>query len=186
MKALMIAASAAALACAIPAIAAAQTAAPTGFYANLGYTDFNLKPVNLGAIQGRVGYRFNNWVGVEGELAGGVKDDHADVATGLASPPTVRVTTKLKHEEAIYGVGFLPVSPNADLLARVGYGDTSGRGSALGTTVGAHGDSWNYGVGGQYHFDGVNGVRVDYTRQEFTNGTSGHGDVWAIAYSRRF
>lgn len=190
MKAFMFAASAAALAMAAPAIASAQTAtAPTGFYANLGYANADTSGVNLGVIQGRLGYRFNNWLGVEGELAGGVKGDHVDVATGLASPATVRTDVKLRHQEAIYGVGFLPVSPQWDLLARIGYGNQKVKATAPGfpgAEAEADGNSWNYGVGAQWHWDGANGVRADYTREEFTHGSSGHANVWAIAYSHRF
>lgn len=44
--------------------------------------------------------------------------------------------------------------------------------------------SWNYGVGGQYFFDGKNGVRVDYTRQDFSGMPT--EDTWSVAYTRRF
>ena len=190
MKSLALAASAAALACALPAIASAQTTtAPTGVYATLGYADAHTSGVDLGAIQGRLGYRFNNWLGVEGELAGGVKGDSLDVPTGLTSPATVRADVKLRHQEAIYGVGFLPLSPQWDLLARVGYGNQKVKVSApgfAGAEAEANGKSWNYGVGAQWHWDGMNGIRGDYTREEFTHGSSGHADVWSVAYSRRF
>ena len=45
-------------------------------------------------------------------------------------------------------------------------------------------ESWNFGVGAQTFFDGSNGVRVDYTRQEFNDG--GHANVFGIAYAHRF
>jgi hypothetical protein len=189
MKALMATAAAVATVCALPAVASAQTAtAPTGLYANLGYAAADTSDIDLGAIQGRLGYRFNNWLGVEGELAGGVKSDHLDVPTGLVSPPTVRADVKLRHQEAIYGVGFLPLSPQWDLLARVGYGNQKIKVSAPGVPgaeAEAHGNSWNYGVGAQWHWDGANGIRGDYTREEFTHG-DGHANVWSIAYSHRF
>jgi hypothetical protein len=177
MKTLMVAASAAALAGLVPGIAAAQTA-PTGVYASLGYGNANLDPLNLGAIQGRLGYRFNNWFGVEGEAGVGVREDTATYS-GIA------IDFKLKHQEAIYAVGFLPLSDKTDLLARVGYGHAEIEGSALGASASAGGDAWAAGVGFQHHFDGVNGVRVDYTRHEF-NDDGGSADVWAVAYSRRF
>ena len=192
MKALIAAASVAALAAAVPALAQAQTAtvAP-GLYGTLGYADAHTSGVDLGAIQGRLGYRFNSWLGVEGELAGGVKDDKD---TTTVNGVTVDTKVKLKDAEAIYGVGFLPLSPDFDLLARIGYGHTSAKATASAAGVSgpiavsdtADGNSWNYGVGAQYHFDGKNGVRADYTRQEFTGDNSGHADVWSIAYSRRF
>lgn len=186
MKALMATAAAVALVSGLPAVASAQTAnAPTGVYANLGYAWADSSNVNLGAIQGRLGYRFNNWLGVEGELAGGVTSDHYDVPTGLVSPPTVRADVKLRHQEAIYAVGFLPLSPQWDLLARVGYGNQKIKVSVPGADAEAHGNSWNYGLGAQWHWDGMNGIRGDYTREEFTHG-NGHANVWAIAYSHRF
>lgn len=194
MKLLFAAASAAVLAAAVPAVASAQTAAPTtGFYGNVGYANTHDSGANLGTIQGRLGYRFNNWLGAEGELAGGVKGDDVSTTVGGA---TATGKAKIQHQEAIYGVGFLPLAPNWEVLGRVGYGHTeakvsdvkvSGAGGPVSIpSVSGGGDSWNFGVGAQYHWDGLNGVRADYTREEFTGNDSGHGDVWSIAYSRKF
>jgi outer membrane immunogenic protein len=181
MKTLITTAVAAlALAAIAPAAAQALTATTgTTFYGTLGYDNTSLNHVDLGAIQGRVGARFGQYFGVEGELAGGVKSDKVNVAPGTD------VKVKLDHQEAIYGVGFLPVSPNLDLLARVGYGHSEGSGSVAGASASAKGDSWNYGVGGQYTFDGKNGVRLDYTRENFRHG-SDDANVWAISYLRKF
>ena len=55
-----------------------------------------------------------------------------------------------------------------------------------GSTTSVKGDSWNYGVGGQYSFDGKNGVRVDYTRESFQEHGANDANVWSIAYIRRF
>lgn len=182
MKLLMTAASLAALAGLLPVAASAQaTSANTGtsFYGTLGYADTNLNHVNLGSIQGRLGARFGTYFGVEGELAGGVKSDTVNVGG-------TDVKVKLNSQEALYGVGFLPVSPNVDLLARVGYGHSQGTGSVAGVSATAKGDSVNYGVGGQYSFDGANGVRVDYTRESFRNHGSDDANVWSVAYMRKF
>jgi hypothetical protein len=179
MKSLIGAASVAAIAALVPAFAQAQTAAPTGVYGTLGYAGASMGGADVGAIQGRLGYRFSPYLGVEGELAGGVKSDTVDIGG-------VDAKVKVQHQEAIYGVGFLPVSPNIDLLARVGYGNTHVKASALGSSYSDDGDSWNYGVGGEYHIDPKNGVRADYTREEFTGHDSGHADVWSVAYTRRF
>jgi len=177
---LLVAVSAAALAALAPAAASAQTTANTGttFYGTLGYADTDLDHVNLGSIQGRLGARFGQYFGVEGELAGGVKSDTVNVGG-------TDVKVKLNSQEAIYGVGFLPLSPNFDLLARVGYGHSQGTGSVAGVSATAKGDSWNYGVGGQYSFDGKNGIRVDYTREDFRNSGS-DANVWSVAYVRKF
>jgi len=182
MKLLMTAASVAALAALLPVAASAQatsTTSGTSFYGTLGYADTNLDHVNLGSIQGRLGARFGTYFGIEGELAGGVKSDTVNVAGTDAK-------VKLNSQEALYGVGFLPVSPNFDLLARVGYGHSQGTGSVAGVSATAKGDSVNYGVGGQYTFDGANGVRVDYTRESFQSHGSDDANVWSIAYMRKF
>jgi len=192
MKTFIAAACAATALCSLPALAQAQEA-PTGVYGTLGYADAHSRHTDLGAIQGRLGYRIIPYAGVEGEVAFGVHKDDTNVLTALGN---VNGRAELKHQEAIYGVGFLPLSPNTDLLARVGYGSSRIRVSVPSQTVGgvtlpatAASDSegsWNFGVGAQHHFDGKNGVRVDYTRQEFTKDSFGHADVYSVAYTRRF
>lgn len=179
MKTLMIAVSAAALA--LPIAATAQTAgafSPVTVYGTLGYAGGSQQGIDLGAIQGRLGARFGSYVGVEGELSGGVKGDTVIVAG-------VPVDVKLRHQEAVYGVGFLPVSPKFDLFARVGYGNTDIKASAAGVSQAGSEHSWNYGAGGQYFLDNNNGFRADYTRESFQHG-GGDADVWSIGYVRKF
>ncbi len=180
MKALITAASVAALCALVPALASAQTA-NTGIsaYGTLGYDDTSFDHVNLGSIQGRLGARFGQYFGVEGEYSTGVKNDTVTVGG-------VDVKVKQDSQEALYGVGFLPISPNFDLLARVGYGHTSGSGAVAGVEATTKGDSWNYGIGGQYSFDGKNGVRLDYTREAFQPHGSEDANVWSVAYVRKF
>jgi outer membrane immunogenic protein len=177
MKILIAAASAAVLAVLVPAAAQAQDA-PTGVYGNLGYSNASAEDLNFGVLGGRLGYRMNNWLGVEGELGFGVKDETVNVAG-------VDVDLELKHTEAIYGVGFIPLGPNTDLLARIGYGNTELEGSAAGFSASEDGGSWNFGIGAQHHFDGVNGVRVDWTRSDFKN-DGGKADTFSVAYTRKF
>lgn len=192
MKTILAAAATAAAVCALSGAAQAQTV-PAGVYGSLGYADAHGNSSDLGAIQGRLGYRFMPNLGVEGEAAFGVNKDSTNVDTALG---TIRGKAELKSQYAAYGVGFLPISPNTDLLARVGYGTSRVKVSVPNQTVGGVNipaasdsswqDSWNFGVGAQHHFDGVNGVRVDYTRQEFTKDSVGHADVYSIAYTRKF
>ena len=80
-------------------------------------------------------------------------------------------------------MGFAPVGANTDVFARFGYGNSKIKASAGGVSASDDGDSWNYGVGAQHHFDGVNGVRVDWTRHDFDGANI---DVWAVAYTRKF
>jgi outer membrane immunogenic protein len=191
MKVIMIAAGAAVLASALPFAAWAQEGkAATGVYANIGSADAHTRELDLGTLFGRLGYRFNPWIGIEGEIAGGLNSDRS---THGVSPIVVAPSifgARISSQEAIYGVGFWPVAPNWDLIGRIGYGHTrakitqSGEIFFLRRSVGE--DSWNSGVGAQYHWAGRNGVRADYTRQEFDGRVLDHADVWSFAYSRRF
>jgi outer membrane immunogenic protein len=179
MKSMIAAASAAALA-AFAAPALAQDATPvSGPYVNLGYAHADTSGANFETFGARLGYRFGSYLGVEGEGAWNLSGDT------IAITPTTNAHVKLSHEYAAYGVGFLPLNPNTDLFARVGYGTTKIKASAAGVSAADDGESFNFGVGGQYHFDGSNGLRLDYTRQEFTHG-NGHSNVFGIAFTHRF
>ena len=175
MKSLIIAAaSVAALAVAAPAMAQDRS---VSLYGSAGYAHGDFEGVDLGALQGRFGARFVQYFGVEGELAGGVKGDDVRVLG-------TNYDVDLDYSAAVYGVGYLPVTPNADLFARVGYGKSEI--SIDGPGVGASGDgeSWNYGVGGQYFFTPKDGVRLDVTRHDFDDG--GEADVISVGYTRKF
>jgi hypothetical protein len=177
MKLSMLVGAAALSAAALAALpAAAQT--QTSFYGNVGYTAIDADDVTLGALTGRVGAQFHPNFAVEAEAGFGVKDDSANVGG-------VNVKGELKHSVALYGVGILPINDKFDLLARVGYGSSKLEASALGTKVEGSQESWNYGVGAQYSFDGANGVRVDYTRYDF-DGDFDKADTWAVSYVRKF
>lgn len=164
MKSLMIAAATAALSvAAVPAVSQAQEV-----YGSIGYANVDADGPNLGAIQGRLGYRFNPYVGIEGEAAFGVGGDTAGA-----------IDIDLKHEIGAFVVGYVPVSPKADLFARVGYSSAS-----FDTSLGdVDGDGVAWGVGGQYHFTNKDGVRLDWTRHDYD---AANADVWAVSYTRKF
>lgn len=179
MKTLIAVSSLALLAiAAVPAAAIAQEAGTTTMYGTLGYAGSTTDGIDLGNIQGRIGARFGKYVGIEGELGAGVKNDKTDVSG-------IGVKVEPQHQAAVYGVGYLPVAPNIDLFARVGYGNTKTKVSGAGTTIADDSDSWNYGVGGQYMVDAKNGVRADYTRYDYRDSSS-NADVWALSYLRKF
>ncbi|HEX2558511.1 porin family protein [Phenylobacterium sp.] len=176
MKSLVVAASAVAL-LALPGLASAQEA--TSVYGNIGYAHLDAEDGDLGAVQARLGARFHPNFGVEGEAAFGVNDEEVTIAPGVTAD------LELKHQLGIYAVGFLPLNENFELLGRVGYSTAEIEASATGFGSASDDlDGWAFGVGGQYFFDGQNGVRVDYTRHEFDEDLE--ADVWSVAYSRRF
>lgn len=151
MKLKLVTAAVAAAALATPGVAAADT----GVYVNLGYTQFNFEEVDLGGLTGRLGYRFHPNFAVEGEASFGVADDNVGP-----------VSVELDNAIGIFGVGFLPVAPNADLFARIGYGQIEAEASTGGFTASGDGDGFGFGAGGQYMFTPAFGVRGEYTRIE--------------------
>jgi hypothetical protein len=180
MKSVLIAAAAMAavsLPLAAHAASSGSTFEPIQAYGTLGYANANQEDINLGAIQGRLGGRFGKYFAVEGEVAVGVKSQDVTVGGGTAS-------VKLSSEYAFYGVGLLPVSPNFDAFARIGYGRTNISASSGGASASGSDNSWNYGAGGQYFFTKHDGIRADYTRYRYNGG--GGANVWAVAYVRKF
>ncbi|HEY3811812.1 MAG TPA: outer membrane beta-barrel protein [Caulobacteraceae bacterium] len=179
--ALIAAASAATLAIAgfaAPALAqdvAANAPGAITWYGNLGYTGVDADHADLSAIDARLGARFGRYLGAEGEVAAGVNS--SSVGGGA--------NVRLNDEEAIYAVGYLPVSPKLDLLVRAGYGneDFHFGGSASGHESTG---SWNYGVGGQYFVTDRDGVRVDYTRVNTISHAVPDANTWGINWVHKF
>ena len=179
MEAILIAAAgASALLAAAPAFA--DDAGYVTGYGTLGYTNAQVSGdgnPNFSAITGRLGARFGKYFGVEGELSGGLSSDHVTVGATTGS-------VRLNDQYAAYAVGFLPVSPHADLLARIGYGNTDFHTSLPAGSFKGNDTSWNYGVGGQYFFDGANGVRAEYTRANYHEIPD--ANIWSLSYVRKF
>jgi outer membrane immunogenic protein len=180
---LLTAAATAALLAAAPAMAQDHARSgdwwtPSDVYGSLGYTAINQgspSDAHIGAVTGRLDARYGKYFGIEGELSGGVNDDHT--TTGL--------NAKLQSQYAVYGVGYLPLMPNADLFARVGYGESNlkfkGPGGFSDTS-----ESLNYGAGGQYFFTGHDGVRAEYTRQDAAGHFAPNADTVSLSWIHRF
>jgi hypothetical protein len=161
------------------AIALLATAVPAAAesYGNIGYTSVDAGDATVGAVTGRVGWRAG-YFGVEGEVSKGVKDDSSSVAG-------VTTDTELDYQYAGYVTGTVPVTPNLDIIGRVGYGQTKIEETTAGVSSTDKADSINYGVGAQYSW-GMNGIRGDYTRHDYRGSGAGDGDAWSVAYVRRF
>lgn len=156
----------------------AQAQNSTEVYGSVNYGQTRTKGVDTGAIQGRMGAKFTPNFGVEAEVAGGVDGDKT-YAPGQAK-------VKMEHQAAAYAVGYLPVSPNLDLIGRVGYGTTKfSTNNPAATQYDGSRDSWNYGVGAEYKFDDKNGIRADYTKSEYTKSDLS-SDTMSVGYVRRF
>lgn len=122
---------------------------------------------NLGSVNARVGTKITPHFGVEGEAAFGTNKD-----------TTAAGDYRLTNKVGVYGVGYLPVSSNIDLLGRVGVSDTDLKAPAAAGKL-EQGTAVDYGVGAQYHFNSDYAARVDYTKSDFQNhkGTTGTTSV---------
>ena len=146
-------------------------------YARETYSPTGFQSLGFNAIVVRGGAQFNqNW-GVEMEGGFGL-------GTDTIHPGGVAVTTKLNYQLDIYGVGYLPVAKNVDLVARVGYGrtDTNVSGGGVSGTADDFGAAAGVGVRA-FPGGGKNGFRVDYTHF-FTNHLA--GNTFGATYVRKF
>jgi outer membrane immunogenic protein len=181
MKTLMITTVAAASALLLAAPALAQSSGPwslsPSFYGNLGYSNYDDKS-DTSAATARLGVRADKYFGVEAEASTGF-------ATGQTHAYGDTAHVRLNDGYAGYAVGYLPVLPNADLFAKVGYGATDSKITGVNYSFGETRSGVAYGAGGQYFFNGPNGVRLDYTRMDY-GPTTGDSNVWSLGYVRKF
>ena len=141
-----------------------------------GYERADFDGVDFDTVVARGSYDFTRYLGVEGQLNIGLGDESVTVGgvTGDVS---------LDYIAGVYGV-FRPFSfENGSVFLRAGYTTTEAEASAAGLNFSADDQAWAYGVGGEYFFDGRNGIRGDYTRMDYDDG--GEADVFGVSYVRR-
>lgn len=131
----------AAAALAVAAMLAPTAASAEGVYFTGGYTQFDADNLDVGAVTVRGGWRFHpNFAGeVEGSF--GVDDDNG---------------VELDNSFAVFGVGVLPVTPDFDVFARLGYHTSE-------FSPGDSQDGVAGGVGAQWNINQRFGVRGDVT-----------------------
>jgi hypothetical protein len=170
------AAAVAAIAMSVAAPASAEVYA--GVHAGGLTLNFDSLPVddgNLATIGGRLGWKANKWVGIEGDLFFGAKDDRINDA-----PP---IDVKIDSAAFIYAVGFLPVSEQFDVIGRVGYGHVAAKVESPFGSSDTNDGAASYGVGAQFKWDQKNAVRFDYTYYDLDDvSTNGY----TVAYVRTF
>ncbi len=154
--------------------AAADVVNSTGPYINLGGTWFNTEDedVDVTGLTGRFGYRMHPNFAIEGEGSFGIEGDTADA---LGTP----VDVDLDDQFGVYGVGFLPISNNFELLGRLGYATIDAEGSFGGFSAGVDDDGMAVGLGAQWAFSRNFGVRGEYTR--YMADDDDGVDAWTIS-----
>ena len=152
MKFLKIALTAAAIA----GFASAASAQDSGAYVNIGVDAVEFEAFNL---SGKVGYNINEYFGVEGQAAFGVVNDKI-------TEDGEELEIGIDSTFGAFGIVRLPASENFDIFARAGYAFTQVGISSGPASVGLDFDGFAFGVGGQYMWDGLNGVRLEYTRYD--------------------
>ena len=186
MKYLYAAALAAVVAC-VASAAGAQTTTPAQTwtaYGNLGYTYLDVKLPSIGGLPAAS----TNISAIR--VLGGVREKYFGFELqgnfGVSTASVGGESFKLNNEASIYAVGFMPVSPQADLFARVGYGHINVNISGPGGSGAGSDGGVPVGVGGQYMVTSHDGLRVDYTHFFDTTESSVSFDEVSVSYVRRF
>jgi opacity protein-like surface antigen len=183
--------AAALLTIALSGAAQAQTVEDRGVYAGVGVNSFEFDSYTL---SGKLGYNFNEYFGVEGDLGFGISEEN-DSIDGFD------VGAGIDWYTGAFGVLRAPVTEQFDVLGRAGYyfaevdADITNTVDNLTTDLDADTDGFAFGAGVQYNFgDGNrNGIRAEYTYldvqeiegtdvDEFDLG----GDTYSLTYIRKF
>jgi opacity protein-like surface antigen len=169
-----------------------------GLYVNIGISqlsadldlselDLQGNSVDLGEetakiimINGRLGYRLNQYIAIEGDAGFGIGGDDFQrsipVNVDRLGVVTVDADADLdvKSYFGIFARGILPVSAQFDIFLRGGYGTAKAEASAIATTASLPGFSANvsdsqstndfaYGIGAEYHINERHGIRADFS-----------------------
>jgi hypothetical protein len=153
---------------AVTAVASAVAFAPSAsaqLYGGAGLTVFQAdvadQDINIGAAMGRLGWEFNPFLAIEGEVALGLYEDDIDTIIG---PVDVGVDSGFGG----FIVGKIPLAV-VDLFGRVGYADVSIEGSAGGFSASEDGSGMAYGAGINFNVLLLR-MRAEYTRYEIDDG----------------
>ncbi|HVY88149.1 MAG TPA: porin family protein [Hyphomonadaceae bacterium] len=140
--------------------------APASFaqvHADVGITGLQVdqqgSDATLAGITGRLGYEINPFIGVEGELTFGIKDDKI-----------LGNKVKLNDQVGAFVRGHVPIGPLGSIYARAGYADTD-----IDSDFVAVGDGAGFAYGGGIELDvlGPARLRLDYTHYRDKVGSLG-------------
>ena len=187
----------------------------SGLYANIGVAqlsadldlsdiavqgmsaDLGQETANITMINGRLGYRVNKFIAIEGEAGFGLGGDSFQRVVPITIPGTgtLDINADLDIDVKNYFVGFargiVPVSDNFDIFVRAGYGTAKAEASGTASIIGLPGFSssasetqstsdFAYGVGAEYHINETHGIRADFSS------IGSEAQFFSAAYTIRF
>jgi len=159
---------------AITGFATAASAQDGQAYINVGVDAVEFDAYTL---SGKIGYQFTKNFGVEGQAAVGIIDNE-ETLNGIEASAGV------DSSFGAFGVFRLPTAEGLNLILRGGYHFTQLSASAGGFDLDVDTDGVAIGAGSEYLWDGVNGVRLEYTYLD--SGGNGGSDVISLSYVRNF
>lgn len=152
--------------------------ADAGFYADAGYQFFSAElndagddAQDVGVLVAHVGYDLGNFLGIEAEGGIGVQDAEDTIAG-------VEVEGGVNYSLGFFGRANVPVGRSIRLYGRAGYVSTELESTAdfagASMTESETFSGFAYGVGGEIFRGngGGLGLRADYTRYEFDDGSA--------------
>jgi len=160
------------------------TATIAGFASTASAQDGNAY-VNIGVdavefdaytLSGKVGYKFTDMFAVEGQAAIGIIDNEETIQ-GISAKAGV------DSSFGAFGVLRIPTGEGLNFLVRGGYHFTQLSASAGTADINVDTDGIALGVGSEYSWDGLNGLRLEYT---YLDGNGGGSDVVSLSYVRSF
>lgn len=149
-------------------------------YGSVGYSQMSVDldeledgaSVDMGLVTARIGAKFTDNFGVEGEASLGTGGDSVDV---MGVPVDVEVKSLL----GVYAVGFVPLGDQFEIHGRAGVGTMKVEAEAGGFSDSGSDEGFLYGVGASFYPTQHHGVRADYT-------SDSDAHIFSIAYAFRF
>ena len=164
---------------------ALATAAIAGFASTASAQDGNAY-INIGVdavefdaytLSGKVGYKFTKMFAVEGQAAIGIIDNKETIQG-------IEAKAGVDSSFSAFGVVRIPTGEGLNLFGRAGYHFTKLSASAGSAEISVDTDGFAVGVGSEYSWDDVSGLRLEYTYLD-GQGDSG-SSVYSLSYVRNF
>ena len=158
---------------ALTGFASAAQAQDNGAYVGIGAATYEFDTVG---IDGKVGYNFNQYFGVEGQGILGLRSKTEETGAG-------ELRGKVDYTIGAFRVVRLPVSEKFEIFGRGGYHQTGVTAEFGGLETSGDVDGFAAGGGAQYNLDEMSGIRAEYT---YLDGDGANLDTFSVGYVRKF